>query len=77
MSESTDRLRDMSRRRFLAAGATVSATAVAGCNTVVNAVFGAILEDVNVVNDTDQRRAGTAGNGSDRYWAASAADVSY
>ena len=59
MSESTDRLRDMSRRRFLAAGATVSATAVAGCNTVVNAVFGAILEDVNVVNDTDQRRVGT------------------
>ncbi len=50
-----------SRRQFLAAGATVGATAVAGCATIVNTIFGAILEDVNVVNDTDQRRAGTVG----------------
>ena len=47
------------RRRFLAVGGATALTGLAGCMDALNAVAGAILEDVNVLNGTDQERSGT------------------
>lgn len=49
----------VTRRRVLTAGATAATTAVAGCASVGGLVGAAILEDVNVVNETDRRVAGS------------------
>ena len=50
---------ELTRRRYLAAGATATTVALAGCATVVDWIFGHALEEVNVVNDTDREIAGT------------------
>jgi hypothetical protein len=47
------------RRRLLAVGGATALTGLAGCMDALNAVAGAILEDVNVLNGTDQERSGT------------------
>ncbi len=49
----------LSRRRVLAAGAVLGISASAGCGTIVNSLAGAILDDVNVLNGTDQQLTGT------------------
>ena len=50
---------ELTRRRYLAAGATATTVALAGCTTVVDWLFGQALEEVNVFNDTDGEIAGT------------------
>ena len=47
------------RRRLLAVGGATALTGLAGCMDALNAVAGAILEDVNVLNGTDQEQRGT------------------
>jgi len=47
------------RRRLLAAGGATALAGLAGCMDMINAVAGAILADVNVLNGTDQERSGT------------------
>ncbi|WP_411797844.1 hypothetical protein [Halonotius sp. F2-221B] len=47
------------RRRLLAAGGATALAGLAGCMDIMNAIAGAILEDVNVLNGTDQERSGT------------------
>lgn len=47
------------RRRLLAAGGATALTGLAGCTGIINSIAGAILEDINVLNGTDQERNGT------------------
>ena len=47
------------RRRLLAAGGATAVAGLAGCTDIINTIAGAILEDVNVLNGTDQERSGT------------------
>lgn len=47
------------RRRLLAVGGATAAVGLTGCMGALNAVAGAILEDVNIINGTDQRRSGS------------------
>ncbi|MDG5821204.1 hypothetical protein [Natronococcus sp. A-GB7] len=49
----------VSRRRYLAVGATVGATAVAGCSSAVDFLAGMALEDVNVLNGGEQDLTGS------------------
>ncbi|MFD1643007.1 hypothetical protein [Halohasta litorea] len=57
---STDRLGDrLSRRRLLAAGASVAVVGTAGCAQVANYIAGLVLEDVNLFNQTDRQLTGT------------------
>ncbi|WP_394740175.1 hypothetical protein [Natronococcus roseus] len=49
----------VSRRRYLAVGATVGTAAVAGCSTAVDFLAGLVLEDVNVLNGGEQGLAGS------------------
>ncbi|MEA1930456.1 MAG: hypothetical protein U9O06_02785 [Euryarchaeota archaeon] len=57
---STDRLGDrLSRRRLLAAGASVAVVGAAGCAQVANYIAGLVLEDVNLFNQTDRQLTGT------------------
>lgn len=54
-----DSITQPSRRQFLAAGGATALAGLAGCTDIMNAVAGAILEDVNVLNGTEQERSGT------------------
>ncbi|ERH08226.1 MAG: hypothetical protein J07HN4v3_00592 [Halonotius sp. J07HN4] len=47
------------RRRLLAVGGATAVAGLAGCMDAFNAVAGAILKDVNVLNGTDQEQSGT------------------
>lgn len=49
----------MSRRRYIAVGATIGATAVAGCSSAVDFLAGRVLEDVNVLNGAERHLAGS------------------
>lgn len=49
----------LTRRSFVAGGACLSTAILAGCTTVINAVGGHLLADVNVLNATDHRIAGS------------------
>jgi hypothetical protein len=49
----------VSRRRYLAVGAIVGTTAVAGCSSAVDFLAGMVLEDVNVLNGGEQDLAGS------------------
>ena len=50
---------ETTRRRLLAAGGATALTGLAGCTGIMNSIAGAILEDINVLNGTDQERSGT------------------
>lgn len=47
------------RRRFIAAGASVGVAGVAGCTQIIDAIAGLVLDDVNVFNESNRRRAGS------------------
>jgi len=47
------------RRTVLAAGASLGATALAGCSQIADFLAGFVLEDVNVINATERRLTGT------------------
>ena len=49
----------VTRRRLLAAGGAVGATALAGCSAVVDFLAGLVLQDVNVFNGTPREMSGT------------------
>jgi hypothetical protein len=51
--------RFVSRRQLLTAGSVGLSTAIAGCAGVLNQIADQLLEDVNVLNDTEQERAGS------------------
>jgi len=48
----------LSRRRLIAATATVGSTALAGCSAAVDYLAGFILDDVNLFNATDRTLSG-------------------
>lgn len=47
------------RRRVLAAGGALATVGLTGCMSAFDAIAGAILEDVNVVNGTDREHSGS------------------
>lgn len=55
----TDRLTTTTRRRFLALGTGGAVAALAGCNSVLDAVGSLVLQDVNVFNAADRRLGGS------------------
>lgn len=55
---STDTV-SIGRRRLLAAGAGTAVAGFAGCTSALDFLGGLVLGDVNVINDTDQPRAGS------------------
>lgn len=51
-------LTTLHRRRLLTAVGTASTTALAGCGGVLNQIADQLLEDVNVLNETDRQVSG-------------------
>ncbi|ARS91721.1 hypothetical protein B1756_06985 [Natrarchaeobaculum aegyptiacum] len=49
----------LARRRFLAAAGATASVALAGCATVVDFLAGMVLDDVNLMNGTDQVLTGS------------------